>query len=158
MLCTEIDNMNEINKQGTIEMAERLTKEAETLIEKAKIKLNTIDEKELSVSDALIFLTEGINLERTIVLGIECLEPSQLVEHTRDSLTLLEKELEQLNRVDVNKLPPVEVIQFLMKAIKLEWACRGVPENVANAFRIDIDSSQVVRSVCCGRSEYGSAS
>lgn len=143
MLCTEIDNMKKINKQGTTEMAERLAKEAETFVEKAKIKLNTIDEKELSVSDALIFLTEGINLERTILLGIECLKPGQLIEPTRISLAHLEKELEHLNRVDIKKLPPVEVIQYLMKAIKLEWACRGIPENIMNAYRIDFDSSQM---------------
>lgn len=120
------------------DMAEHLAEEARILQEKGEERLKNIDANELSPSDVLIFLTEGINLEQAS-LDIMVIPPSQLIEPTEESLAPMEKELERLKSVNVSKLAHVETLRFLITCIKLEEACRGIPENVANAHHINFD-------------------
>lgn len=119
-------------------MAERLAKEARILQEKAEERLKNMDANELSPSDALIFITEAVNLEQASI-DIMAISPNQLTEPTKESLIFLERELEQLKNTDVNQLAPAELIRFLMTAIKIDWACQGIPESVANAHWINFD-------------------
>ncbi len=121
------------------DMAGRLAKEATILQEKAEERLKNIDTNELSPSDAFTFLTEGINLNRACLLDIIGSDHSKLVEPTKESLTNLAGELEKLKSTDVNQLKPAELIRFLMTVIKIDWACQGIPESVANAHRINFD-------------------
>ncbi|MDD5474336.1 MAG: hypothetical protein PHU34_09355 [Candidatus Methanoperedens sp.] len=92
-----------------LEIAERVAKETGILQKKALEKLNNIKHNELSQTDSLQLIAEGIQLER----------------RNYQTIIRLEKRLEQLQNVDINKLSPVGKLRFLMDATKLESQSRG---------------------------------
>ncbi len=140
--------MNDIKKQTknqkraraeARDMAKRLASEAETLQKKAEERLINIDTKELSASDTITILTEGVNLERICLLKITNLDPGLLIEPNIDALAHIGSELEKLSGIDVNQLAPVETVRFLLAAIKLEWACLGIPKDIADTRLIEME-------------------
>ncbi|VVB51252.1 Uncharacterised protein [uncultured archaeon] len=119
-----------INLQDKIRKeAMEISNEATVLCEKVQQRIESMNDGELTPADALLIMTESTELKKTC-LDIENLDYGKLFLPTEETLTLQKMELESLKKVTISELSPVELLRFVQKVIRIEWACQGIPENV----------------------------
>ena len=120
------ENINRTNEKNIKEMAEYCANQAVILQEKAFNKTKDIGPGDLSPLDALFYFTEGARLER---LSLEVLD--QKGEHTTkyraEDIHHQQAILNKLEEVNVEDLPPRNLLKYYLEAVSIERVCRGLP-------------------------------